>query len=186
MKKTYIIIICILLHIIVSCNQNNHNTFKISALNLKSDLINNFNLKEIENSNKKVYSGNYEHKIIKITVNENVQIDKIEDIIKEELFFINSLYREIHSPYPGQLSNRIGCEKEFKPKEFENEPFNYYFLYSNERLNYGACSWDLIKYKTLFFFHKCDDLLYKIELFTPIEEDILKYVPELKSINCLK
>ena len=78
------------------------------------------------------------------------------------------MYRDINSPYPGSVSNKISCQEKYKPQEIEN----HYELYSNERLNYGVCSEDLIKYKTYLQFLKCNEEFYTIELFIPIDQKI--------------
>lgn len=109
-----------------------------------------------------------------------------ESYISDKMFVINSLYREIHSPYPGALSNRIACADEFKPKRVEYSPFDYYRIYATDRLTYGACSRDLISYQTILYFIYCDEdnSFYQLELFVPVNEPASPYEGLLTSLVC--
>ena len=124
--------------------------------------------------------------VIKIKILNNTTLKQAKNYISDKIFVINSIYREINSPYPGALSNRIECEEKFKPKTMENVPFDYYILYASERFTYGVCSWDLIKYKSVIYYTYCKETknLYQIELFIPVDKGTSNYEESLKSIEC--
>jgi hypothetical protein len=153
-----------------------------------NNFIERFELKKMTSYDSVIFTGEYEDKIIKIKKYDDFDLEKSEQYISDKMFVINSLYREIHSPYPGELSNRIGCPEEYKPIKKENQPFNYYIIYASERLSYGACSDDLIRYKAINYFLYCEkeNNFYHIELFIPKEENVSHYETLVKSIKCIK
>lgn len=113
-------------------------------------------------------------------------IKDVDYKIQEKMFFINTLYREIHSPYPGQISNKIGCSDEFTPIKFNNTPYDYYQIYASDRLTYGVCSWDLVKYKSILYFYYCEDNkeLFQLELFINTSKNLEDYTDNLKKLRC--
>ena len=157
-----------------------------SGITTSNEFVNKFNLVETSQDYSSVtYKGNYNNNILKIKKYADISEKNVNDYINERLFFLNSLYREINSPYPGQLSNKVKCGDEFTPIEVDNAPYNYFILYATERLTYGACSWDLIEYRSSLFFQYCEnDGLYFIELFFPVEADSEQYESQLKQLSC--
>ena len=123
--------------------------------------------------------------VLKVKKFDNVQQDKVDEYISEKMFFIFSLYREVHSPYPGLLSNKVECSSEFTPIEIKNTPHSYYIIQATDRLTYGACSQDLIKYNSILQFQYCEnDGLYFIELFLPLDVDLERYESIVKQTLC--
>ncbi len=155
---------------------------------VSNNFIENFELKKIPSYDSVMFTGEYDDKIIKIKRFNDFDLEKSEQYISDKMFVIESLYREIHSPYPGELSNRIRCPEEFKPLKKSNEPFDYYIIYASKRLSYGACSDDLIEYVSINYFLYCEkqNNFFHIELFIPKEENISYYENLLKSVRCLK
>ena len=133
-----------------------------------------------------VFTGHDKNTVLKVTLFNDMNAEQAADYGSSKLFVIKSLYREIHSPYPGPLSNRIECSEEFKPVVIEASPFDYHLLYATDRFTYGACSWDLITYKTILYFQHCEteNSLYQIELFVPIEDSSSDYEESLKAMGC--
>ena len=139
--------------------------------------------KPIESYNSITLKGNLEDNHVRISIYEIEDPSFSEQRINEKVFIINSLYKTILSPYPGQISHQIQCTDEFKPVEVSKKT---YLLYAGSRFTYGVCSWDLIKYRALMHFIYCpkQNKLYQIELFIPLEEYYENYADKLIETSC--
>lgn len=156
-------------------------------IQISNDFIKKFNLKfSSYGQDSKTFTGEHQGIFIKIKAFGNFNPDQSTDYISDKIFVINSMYRDIDSPYPGPLSNEIKCAEEFKPKTIKNSPFDYYILQASDRLTYGACSRDLIKYSSIMYFLHCGKYneLYQIELFVPPGSNLSEYEESLKSLSC--
>jgi len=156
-------------------------------LEISNDFLNKFKFEEISSDyDSATLNGRYDGSVIKIKILNNVGLKQSENYIYDKIFVINSMYRDIDSPYPGALSNKISCDEEFKPQKIPNTTFDYYMLYATSRFTYGACSWNLIEYRSYIYFAYCNESenLYQIELFLPIKKETTFYEESLKSIAC--
>ncbi|MBI2134856.1 hypothetical protein HYU09_02620 [Candidatus Woesearchaeota archaeon] len=162
----------------------NNNAYE---LQISNNFIKKFNLEDVSyGQDFKAFNGRYEDVILKIKVLNNLDFNQSMDYISGKIFLINSIYRNMDSPYPGHLSNIIKCEEEFKPRTIENSPFDYYILYASDRFIYGACSLDLIRYTSMLYYIHCNetDELYQIELFVPLYKKLSEYEKSLISVSC--
>ena len=86
----------------------------------------------------------------------------------------DALYADAPSPYPGEVSNKIVCNDQFKPVYREeitdHASYKYFLLHSTERFGLGACTEDAIKYKHLIGWMYCPqkNMLFIIKYFTPL------------------
>jgi len=153
---------------------------------LSGNIIKEFKFNRDSKGNPVFLTGYNNKKIMKVKKIQDYSESLVQQYITDNIFVINTQYRELHSPYPGRLSNRIECEDEFKPIEISNTPFNYYKIYSTDRFTYGACSWDLITYQSILYFVYCEDSnsFYQIQLFLPLDVEIGPYENKLKSLSC--
>jgi len=163
----------------------------ISSVNfgISSNFIEKFRFKNIpETFDSTTLIGGYDDLFIKVNVFKNISQEEANIYITDKIVVINSLFKEISSPYPGALSNRIKCPEELNPLRISNHPLDYYIIYASSRFTYGACSFDLIKYRSMLYFQYCGEQksLYQVKLFIPIDQDISAYEELLKSIKCSK
>jgi len=157
----YLNYLCILLIFVLACSSK-------TDIGLTSYLLNNFKITRINDNPSLIkYIGTSDNSHLKILKYEKVDESGAQDIMSEKLFFIKTLYRDIHSPYPGQISNSIKCTPEFYPVEKKADPYPYYLIKASERFTYGVCSQDLVGYNVLLFFKKCGLDFYVIEYFVP-------------------
>lgn len=157
------------------------------ATELNGDYLKGFLLDKIsEGYDSKVFAGHKETKIIKINNIKIKNIQNAKSYINDIIFVLDTMYRDVRSPYPGALSSRIGCADEFKPKKNVYEPFDYYLIFASERFTYGVCSDDLIYYSSIMFFIFCEkgENFYQIEVFIPKGMDISEDLNGLKTIKC--
>ncbi len=125
-------------------------------------------------------------KIIRYKTNKDAK-----DYMERRTSLIDSLFKDLISPYPGVLSNQIKCSKEFLPRISEEESNDYlkifYNLYANKRLNFGICNNDLIHYKATINLILCKKThqVFQIEYFTPYNKPNERYENIVKSFKCL-
>jgi len=87
-----------------------------------------------------------------------IQKSKVETnqkLISDRIEIFNSLFEPTTSPYPEIITNIIECSPEFKPKVSETKNGKIFTLFAGERFNYGLCSQDLIRYKSLYGIFDC-------------------------------
>ena len=184
-KKAHIIMLIIFVSFFLIFYQSKKDNS--ISLEISNDFIKKFSINPVSNNDDSTtFNGKYRNLAIKIKMLKGVTLNQAENYISDKMFVINSLYREIDSPYPGALSNRIECGEEFKPEKKVNAPFDYYIAYASDRFTYGTCSWDLIEYKSIIYYAYCNKTknLYQIELFVPANEDSSNYEQSLKAITC--
>lgn len=174
--KIAVLIGLVTLLILSGCSQNNRNDFGLSG-----DIVDNFKVKKITTGlSSKTITGQSEDNIVKIREFSGINSNQSKQVIEERLFVINSAYRDYDSPYPGALSNQLKCSEDMKP----NEEDGIVNLYATERLTFGACSEELIKYKATIRFLHCDNTLYQIELFSSLDSSEEELKGYLKEISC--
>ncbi len=108
--------------------------------------------------------------------------DFSDEFISDSLLILYSLYDTTPSPYPGRISNLRECRKEFKP--LKNNISNYYVVYATERFTYGACSWDLINYSSILYYHKCGEDLIEMKYFFALKENTTEKFRYLENLGC--
>ncbi|MEK6916200.1 MAG: hypothetical protein AABW92_00495 [Nanoarchaeota archaeon] len=187
LNKIYLIVISCFILIILSIYLI-YSTPKKIELGITSDYFQDFKLQDMSRDND-IFNFNIPNKeeYLKIKILRDITFNQSKNYVSDKLFFVRSLYREINSPYPGQLSNKIACAEEFHPIEVEYSPFNYYTLYANNRFVYGVCTNDEIAYKSILYYHYCeeDKELYQLELFFGLDKNVSYYEDKLKETKCL-
>jgi hypothetical protein len=164
-----------MLVLIISCSSQTQSTTSILkgwGLVIEDS---NFQLKEVYGKE----GGSAPHKIVAAKNDQLLRIEKIslsnvENITRftnDKKQVIDALYYSIPATYPGQITRVIECSKEFWPEYHRvTTELEYYVLYATPRLTYGACSKDLIGYRSLLIFFACHNDLFQIELFVPINK----------------
>ncbi len=99
---------------------------------------------------------------------------------------LDSIFIEIPSPYPGELTQKIECPLEFLPETFEYPDGlgKAYYLPAGERRNYGVCSNDLVKYHSIYVLKYCKGgrFLEEIQFFSETSDWGVGKAPDLKEI----
>lgn len=82
---------------------------------------------------------------------------------------LQALFLPFPSPYSEFVTNQTECPKEFWPITEDS----VWQLYASERLTYGVCSWDLIKFNSVLKIEYCPEqkAFYQIEIFTPYDRN---------------
>lgn len=101
--------------------------------------------------------------------------------IEDRKFLFGSLFLPATSPYPEVITNIIECPDEFKPKIREVGNGTIYTLFAGERLNYGVCAQDLIKYQSEYGIFDCKDKgIFEIRLFGNEKREIQSTIESFK------
>ncbi len=155
------------------------------SLGIENEIIKEIDFEFINHQNYDLFTGKGKNTTIRIKRINNLNQTEIIYFINEERKILLSLYKEVPSPYPGRISQTISCDKSFLPKEKLNLPFNYFLLYATNRYTYGACSWDLIEFRSILYYKQCDNSIYVIEMFLPLKEEIKDYESIMLETVCI-
>ncbi|MBI2592748.1 MAG: hypothetical protein HYW37_01115 [Candidatus Colwellbacteria bacterium] len=102
--------------------------------------------------------------------------------INDKKEILKLLFEPTTSPYPEFITNIVKCDEEFKPKEEKVESGVIYSLFAGERMNYGICSEDLIKYHSRYGLFDCGGKgIFEVNLFGADDAQIDKII---KSFSC--
>lgn len=112
---------------------------------------------------------------LRLRVTEGLDAAAAAEIVRDERYQIANLFEDRQAPYPGELSNTLKCPENFRPVEVtgRDDALGMVGLYANDRLTFGGCSEDLLRYKaTVGFFHDpAARRLFRVEYFTPMGEN---------------
>ena len=86
---------------------------------------------------------------------DRIEIEDHRKYIEDKKFLLESLFLPTTSPYPEVITNIIECPSEFKPKVRATNNGVVYALFANERLSFGVCSKDLVKYYSEYGIFDC-------------------------------
>lgn len=122
-------------------------------------------------------SGTTQLKIDKINIEDH------KKYIKDKQFVLESLFLPITSPYPEVITNIVECPDEFKPKVRKTNNGWVYTLFANERLSFGVCSKDLIKYDSEYGIFDCKNKgIFEIRVFSDDDKERIKQI--IESFKC--
>jgi len=107
--------------------------------------------------------------------------------MQRELAMLKSIFEPQLPPYPEFLTKESGCAERYKPIEKESGYGKYFIMYAGERLGYGVCVDDLIKYKASlgYFYCKNSNKVFKVQYFINKEKGNDKISDLNNSFVCL-
>lgn len=126
--------------------------------------------------------------IIQLKHYYNLPVQKAKKIIDDRKYFVLAMFKDQPNPYPGMLSNSIGCPEELQPKPKEDTvskrlSFN---LFATSNLIYGNCNisdnYYQCAYMLFYCAAKCD--LFEVKIYTPIKSPSFNYDSLISSIQC--
>ena len=164
--------------------------FRVSWEGAENFLVNESFTQQTKEKNK--IMADYKNQLIRLEIITGLEKESAEKHITNRRYVIDSLFLDIAAPYPDAITNTLECPDEFKPKireiKISNFDTAYYEIFATERLTYGACSDDLIKYKTMLAWVYCENAknLFQIELFLPKNEFNGDYSGLFNSFKCEK
>jgi hypothetical protein len=109
---------------------------------------------------------------LRITVTEDLDSTAAQRRTDDVLAVIHNLFGDRQAPYPGQLSHTLQCPARFQPQDLphDGETLARLSLYANDRLAYGGCSEDLLRYHaTVSMVYDADaQRLFQVEAFAAL------------------
>lgn len=131
-------------------------------------------------------------KTLRLEIIKLVSTATAKKYIQDRIYVIESLFKNIPAPYPGELTHSIQVPVELKPEVISLNIVGLdrqaYILYATSRFTYGAGAADLITYRGVltFIYDEGRESVYILELFVPekkfIKEDVLKIIKSFKLI----
>lgn len=113
---------------------------------------------------------------LRITVTEGLDATAAQRRTDDVLAVIVNLFGDRQAPYPGQLSHTLQCPARFQPQDLphEGEVLARLSLYANDRLAYGGCSEDLLRYHaTVAMVYDADaQRLFQVEAFAALGTEL--------------
>ncbi len=166
---------------------------ELNSIGLSSEAFEGFTVEkklfdETEQSTKLLYSRN--EMVLKISSLDNIDKASAEIVLSDQIQTINALYADALSPYPGEISNEIMCPERFKPEFHTRQTpwldYTYFTLFATDRFTYGACTEDLVKYKSILAWTYCSkkNTFYRFEFFIPIETFSKSHLDMITSFRC--
>lgn len=98
----------------------------------------------------------------------------LEQLMQGIQFKLDSIYQDYQVPYPGQVSEKVSCPIEFRPKPLpdqDNESVakKGLWMYANDRLTIGACDQSNVFFKAINLILNCKKSgnIFEIKVFIP-------------------
>ena len=128
--------------------------------------------------------------IIKMKIFSRIPPPEARRFVDNESQLMQSLFTDYASPYPGRISMKKTCPDAYRPEFVTSDNSDSlragYYLYANERFDYGGCVEDFIKYRAVkgFIYCKAKNEMYQIEYFTPKDHPTQNYREVVNSFRC--
>lgn len=144
-------------------------------------------------NNQKTYRALYKDKdqILRVESYSQIMPEQAKKFNEYKTMQLTSLFENAQSPYPGAISDEISCDKKYKPvfKQLNIDSLNisYYSGYLNDRLQYGSCIGDQLKFKSsaAMFYCQTQKKWYQLEFISPINQEDNDNLYLIKSISCV-
>jgi len=111
---------------------------------------------------------------LRVRITPDLEPGGARELVEEERYLLDDLFEDRQAPYPGQLTNTLRCPARFRPKALDppEQALDLVTLFANDRLGYGGCSLDLLRYHASmgFFYGESSGRLYRIEYFSDLED----------------
>jgi len=123
------------------------------------------------------YLGDAER--IELNMVGGVDEETANESISDQVLLFKSVFEIKSAPYPGQQTRYIECPEEFKPKYLERDvdggTLAYFIGYSNSNFVPGACSSDLIVYRSVNGWLYCRGAgdLIDFDYFVPVNDTLM-------------
>lgn len=183
MKKALPILFLIGITLFLFIGRKNTPEGQINSWGIKLDIdsfkLTSFIRDDGESLQKEELEAQKEDIIIKIA---RFKAQNPEKLIDDKIYLLSSLYEPTTSPYPEVLTNIIECPEEFKPKEEKLGDGRFFTLFAGERLGFGVCSADLVKYKAIYGIFDCGEKgVFEVSLFSKERRNLEKII---NSFSC--
>lgn len=126
--------------------------------------------------------------IIQLKHYHNLPVQKAKKILEDRKYFIQAMFKDQPNPYPGMLSNSIGCPEELqpKPKEDTMNMWLSFNLFATSNLIYGNCNISDNYYQCacMLFYCAAKSEFFELKVYTPLKSPSFNYDNLTFSIQC--
>ncbi len=126
--------------------------------------------------------------IIQLKHYHNMPVLKAKKMLEDRKYFVQAMFKDQPNPYPGMLSNSIGCPEELQPKPKQDTltmqlSFN---LFATNNLIYGNCNISDNYYQCAYMLFYCavKSDFFELKIYTPIKSPSFNYESLISSIQC--
>lgn len=107
--------------------------------------------------------------------------------IREQVKMLQSVFAPSLPPYPEYFTKETGCPSQYLPEAHPTQLGTYYLLYAGDRLGYGVCNADLVRFRAgVGFFHcAARQRVLKVEYFVPAQSDPERITRFFGGLACL-
>lgn len=151
--------------------------------------------KEYENS-KHIFRGlyKYDNTFVRSEIRSDLSANDAKEAVRVQITRTKGLFEDTTAPYPGEISDVIGCNNIYKPSyrsaiSKTGVKIDYFEGYLNDRFVLGSCSDDQAVYHVVFTMLYCNkqNKFYQLEYITPSQKykkGLSSTVDFLNSIAC--
>lgn len=164
--------------------RNNSFEYQLKKSGISLDDVKDFDLKDVlENK----ITAEKDGEIVRIEITKNIDQAKADEYFKNQIALLGSVFEPQLPPYPEFLSMQTGCDTKYLPSERESPYGKYFILYAGDRMGYGICADDLIKYKASLglFYCPSEKTVFKMEYFTSKDAQSATHENMANSFKCL-
>lgn len=106
--------------------------------------------------------------IIKIKIIPEETKKLADNYINKEIALFQGIFEPHLPPYPEFLTKEASCAEKYKPIASESRYGKSFIVYAGDRLGYGVCADDLVKYRASLGYFYCENSnkAFKVEYFT--------------------
>lgn len=166
-----------------SCNQLNCLIF-----NRKSQYIFKTEYENTDKAFRALYSN--KDQLLRMEVYSQTSGQQSDNFVEYKKMQIMGLYEDAKSPYPGTISDKITCDRKYKPvfKTLKNNwlKLEYYSGYLNERMQFGSCIDDQLVYnnQAVMFYCSSQKKWYHLEFISPLKSSSQYVLDIISTIKC--
>lgn len=168
---------------------------RLNCININEDKS--YKIKQVYEDNPYIFRALYEKGdgLLKVEIRSNSTKLESDQNIQSQITKIKGLFEDAAAPYPGEISDQIHCSDEFKPiysqKQQNGIQISYFTAFVNNRLTFGSCSADQIRYQDtmLMFYCPRQKNFIQLEILLPLKtylKDPQTAQKTLDSIGCKK
>lgn len=126
--------------------------------------------------------------IIQLKHYHNLSVLKAKKLMEDRKYFVLAMFKDQPNPYPGMLSNSIGCPEELQPKPKEDTlTMRLSFkLFATSNLIYGNCNINDNYYQCAYMLFYCaaKSDFFELKIYTPKKSPSFNYDSLISSIHC--
>ncbi len=126
--------------------------------------------------------------LLRVSTEFGVNKETADKLLKSKTTQVMAVYTDAVSPYPGELSDKISCDKQFEPQfstiDSNGITISTFRGFYNDRLSFGVCNKNQISFQGNLSFFYCPkyEQFHTLEYALPFTETPNQNFEELKKV----